>query len=63
MGRFKEIYMEMQNKYGEDVIVTEQLLEDFLKEREEEKELFYVKKYNDYEKIDFNFNNYFSFLL
>jgi hypothetical protein len=38
MGRFKEIYMEIQNKYGEDVIVTEELLEDFLKEREEEKE-------------------------
>ncbi len=34
MGRFKEIYMEMQNKYGEDVIVTEELLEDFLKEKE-----------------------------
>jgi hypothetical protein len=30
--------MEIQNKYGEDVIVTEELLEDFLKEREEEKE-------------------------
>ena len=39
MGRFKEIYTEMQNKYGEDVIVTEELLEDFLKEREEEKEI------------------------
>jgi len=38
MGRFKEIYMEMQNKYGEDVIVTEELLEDFLKEREEEQD-------------------------
>ena len=38
MGRFKEIYMEMQNKYGEDVIVTEELLEDFLKEKEIETE-------------------------
>ena len=38
MGRFKEIYMEMQNKYGEDVIVTEQLLEDFLKEEEKEQD-------------------------
>ena len=38
MGRFKEIYVEMQNKYGEDVIVTEELLEDFLKEKEIETE-------------------------
>jgi hypothetical protein len=38
MGRFKEIYMEMQNKYGEDVIVTEELLEYFLKEQEQEKD-------------------------
>jgi hypothetical protein len=44
MGRFKEIYMEMQNKYGEDVIVTEELLEDFLKEKEIETENVSVKK-------------------
>jgi hypothetical protein len=44
MGRFKEIYMEMQNKYGEDVIVTEELLEDFLKEKEIETENVSVVK-------------------
>jgi hypothetical protein len=44
MGRFKEIYMEMQNKYGEDVIVTEELLKDFLKEKEIETENVSVKK-------------------
>lgn len=38
MGRIKEVYMEIQDKFGEDVIVTEQMLEDFLKEREQEKE-------------------------
>lgn len=38
MGRIKEVYMEIQEKFGEDVIVTEQMLEDFLKEREQEKE-------------------------
>ena len=37
MGRIKEVYMEIQNKYGEDVIVTEELLEDFLKEQEQDK--------------------------
>ncbi len=36
--------MEMQNKYGEDVIVTEELLEDFLKEKEIETENVSVKK-------------------
>ena len=34
----------MQNKYGEDVIVTEELLEDFLKEKEIETENVSVKK-------------------
>jgi hypothetical protein len=38
MGRIKEVYMEIQNKFGEDVEVTEQMFEDFLKEREKEKE-------------------------
>ena len=37
MGRIKEVYMEIQEKFGEDVIVTEQMLEDFLKEREQDK--------------------------
>jgi hypothetical protein len=37
MAKMKEIYMEILEKYGEDVIVTEQFLEDFLKEREQEK--------------------------
>jgi hypothetical protein len=36
MGRIKEVYMEIQNKFGEDVEVTEQMLEDFLKEREQD---------------------------
>jgi len=37
MGKIKEVYMEIQNKFGEDVEVTEQMLEDFLKEREQDK--------------------------
>ena len=36
MGRIKEVYMEIQNKFGEDVEVTEQMFEDFLKEREQD---------------------------
>ena len=38
MGRIKEVYIEIQEKFGEDVSVTEQMLEDFRKEREQEKE-------------------------
>lgn len=38
MGKIKEVYMEIQNKFGEDVEVTEQMLEDFLKEREKEQQ-------------------------
>lgn len=39
MGKVKQIYMEIQEKYGEDVIVTEELLEQYLEEKnKEEKE-------------------------
>jgi hypothetical protein len=37
MGRIKEVYMEIQEKFGEDVEVTEQMLEDYFKEKEEDK--------------------------
>jgi hypothetical protein len=38
MGRIKEVYMEIQNKFGEDVEVTEQMFADFVDERERERE-------------------------
>ena len=39
MGKVKQIYMEIQEKYGEDVEVTEELLEQYLEEKnKEEKE-------------------------
>jgi len=37
MGRIKEVYMEIQEKFGEDVEVTEQMLEDYFKSKEENK--------------------------
>ena len=38
MGRIKEVYMEIQNKFGEDIEVTEQMFADFVDEREREQE-------------------------
>jgi len=38
MARIKEIYMEILEKYGEDVEVTEELFGKYLEEREKEKE-------------------------
>jgi len=38
MARIKEIYMEILEKYGEDVEVTEELFEKYLKEKEKEEE-------------------------
>lgn len=38
MGRIKEVYMEIQNKFGEDIEVTEQMFADFVDERERERE-------------------------
>lgn len=46
MGRIKEVYMEIQNKFGEDVEVTEQMFADFVDEREREKEREQQEKEN-----------------
>lgn len=35
MGRIKDVYMDLQEKFGEDVEVTEQMLEDYFNEKEE----------------------------
>jgi len=35
MGKIKEIYLEIQEKYGEDVEVTEEFFEKFLQEKKE----------------------------
>lgn len=37
MGRIKEVYMEIQNKFGEDVEVTEQMFIDFVNQMEKDK--------------------------
>lgn len=38
MGKVKQIYMEIQEKYGEDVEVTEELLGQYLEEKQKEEE-------------------------
>lgn len=38
MGKVKQIYMEIQEKYGEDVEVTPELLVQFLDEKQKEDE-------------------------
>jgi hypothetical protein len=35
MGKIKQIYLEIQEKYGEDVEVTEEFFEKFLQEKKE----------------------------
>jgi hypothetical protein len=37
MARIKEIYMEIQNQFGEDVEVTEQMFIDFVNQMEKDK--------------------------
>jgi hypothetical protein len=38
MGKVKQIYMEIQEKYGEDVEVTEELFGKYLDEKQKEEE-------------------------
>jgi len=36
MGKIKEVYIEILEQFGVDVEVTQQMLEDFLKEKEQQ---------------------------
>jgi len=37
MGKIKEVYIEILEQFGEDVEVTQQMLEDFIKDKEQDK--------------------------
>lgn len=45
MARMKEIFIEMQERYGEDVEITEVLMKEYLKEKG-----IYVEKQNKEEE-------------
>ena len=37
MGKIKEVYIEILEQFEEDVEVTQQMLEDFIKDKEQDK--------------------------
>jgi hypothetical protein len=37
MGKIKEVYIEILEQFVEDVEVTQQMLEDFIKDKEQDK--------------------------